>query len=150
MQSILFVCLGNICRSPLAEGIFRETVRNAGLDAQFHIDSAGTGSWHVGNPPDERSIEVAALNGVDISMQRSRQIRSDDFQKFDLILGMDRKNITTMRARAAQNLHPKIQLFLDTPPTDVPDPYYGGPDGFSLVYDMVHEGSLRLLEKLTR
>ncbi|NVK34692.1 MAG: low molecular weight phosphotyrosine protein phosphatase [Rhodobacteraceae bacterium] len=149
MQSILFVCLGNICRSPLAEGVFGHTAAEAGMRDLFHLDSAGTGAWHIGNAPDPRSIEVARRHSIDIATQRARQVQGSDFEAFDLILAMDESNLATLRGRAPASAHAKLRLFLDTPPTDVPDPYYGGPGGFDDVYEMLKKGSQTLLKELT-
>jgi protein-tyrosine phosphatase len=151
MQSILFVCLGNICRSPLAEGIFRHHVKLAGRESEFELDSAGTGAWHVGDPPDPRSIEIAALNNIDITGQRARKLAADDFARFDLILGMDRRNVETISARAPQNARSQIHLFTGfahDEADDVPDPYDGGPESFANVYHMLSAGSVSILEKL--
>ncbi|MHA7882983.1 low molecular weight protein-tyrosine-phosphatase [Nitratireductor rhodophyticola] len=149
--SILFVCLGNICRSPLAEGVFRRVVTERGRHADFMIDSAGTGAWHVGSAPDPRSIEIARRFGVDISMQRARQVNAGDFERFDLLLGMDRNNVRTLRERAPEVAAGKIHLFLnyaDGRTLDIPDPYYGGDDGFASVYQTIREASEALLSKL--
>ncbi|MFC5586780.1 low molecular weight protein-tyrosine-phosphatase [Nitratireductor kimnyeongensis] len=149
--SILFVCLGNICRSPLAEGVFRSVVAERGRLADFVIGSAGTGAWHVGNPPDPRSIEIAHRFGVDISHQRAQQVGSADFDRYDLLLGMDRNNVQTLRERAPRDMSGKIHLFLDYANgrmVDIPDPYYGGADGFASVYQTIREASEALLSKL--
>jgi protein-tyrosine phosphatase len=148
-RSILFVCLGNICRSPLAEGVFRHVAGQAG--ANLIIDSAGTGAWHAGNPPDPRSIAVAAAYGVDIAMQRARKVAPGDFQRFDLLLGLDRSNVETLVARAPAEARGKVHLFMDYAglgPRDVPDPYYGGDGGFEAVYRMIREASEALSAKL--
>lgn len=147
MTSVLFVCLGNICRSPLAEGVFRATVENAGLSDRFLIDSAGTGAWHAGDPPDPRSIEVAARHGIDLTAQHARQVTDRDFTQFDFILAMDSNNLSTLKSRTRKD-HPGLRLFLNSPPTDVPDPYYGGEDGFERVYQMIDGGSRSLLTAL--
>jgi len=142
-QAILFVCLGNICRSPLAEGIFRSMAQSTGLD-ELRIDSAGTGSWHEGNPPDPRSIAVAAENGVDIKGQRARTIRPADFERFDLIVAMDRSNVRNLLAAAPPSGHHRIHHFMTLAlnrPVDIPDPYTGGTDGFETVYRMLQEAS---------
>jgi Protein-tyrosine-phosphatase len=147
LASVLFVCLGNICRSPLAEGVFRATLADLPHDAAIDVDSAGTGGWHAGEAPDRRSIEVARRFGIDISMQRARQVTANDFERFDLILAMDRSNEATLKARAARNSHGRIHLFMEFAlgrRVDVPDPYYGGPDGFEAVYHMLREGSAAL------
>lgn len=146
MPALLFVCLGNICRSPLAEGIFRHTLEQAGLADRVTLDFAGTGAWHAGNPPDPRSIEVAARHGIDISGQRARQVTGGDFSRFDWILAMDRDNLSALRRKDPR--HPHLRLFLDNPDRDVPDPYYGGPEGFDRVFEMLEEGSRRFLEQL--
>ncbi|WP_048647303.1 low molecular weight protein-tyrosine-phosphatase [Nitratireductor soli] len=151
--AILFVCLGNICRSPLAEGVFRGVVAEHGREADFSIDSAGTGNWHAGDPPDPRSVAVARRFGVDISGQRARQVRDGDFQRFDLILGMDRDNVRALQTRAPDSAAGKIHLFLDYAGggmADVPDPYYGGDDGFTAIYHMIREASEALLARLDR
>ncbi|WP_295810799.1 low molecular weight protein-tyrosine-phosphatase [uncultured Nitratireductor sp.] len=149
--SILFVCLGNICRSPLAEGVFRSVVSERGREAEFLIDSAGTGAWHAGNTPDPRSMEIARRFGVDISAQRARQVAADDFARFDLLLGMDRNNVRTLRERAPAGNADNIHLFLDYAEgriIDIPDPYYGGDDGFASVYQTIREASETLLSRL--
>jgi protein-tyrosine phosphatase len=111
--SVLFVCLGNICRSPLTEGVFRAVVAERGEDARYVIDSAGTGGWHAGSAPDPRSIKVAAQHGVDISGQICRQVTDRDFSQFELILAMDKSNLDDLRARAAPESRSRIHLFLD-------------------------------------
>ena len=147
-HSVLFVCLGNICRSPLAEGIFRAHVLERGLAEHFRIDSAGTGSWHTGNPPDARSVEVAARHGIDISGQRARQVTAEDFGTYDTILAMDRSNLTTLEDRAGSRARNRLRLFLADPAMDVPDPYYGGQGGFDEVFRLIQDGSERLLDTL--
>ncbi|WP_289035145.1 low molecular weight protein-tyrosine-phosphatase [uncultured Roseibium sp.] len=148
MTSILFVCLGNICRSPLAEGIFRHTLKEAGQVEGVQIDSAGTGAWHEGNPPDPRSIEVAARYGIDISGQRARQVRQQDFSDFDLILAMDKSNMSKLRQIAPKDATAHLRLFLDAPEQEVPDPYYGGDKGFEAVFHMLRSASERLSQML--
>ncbi|WP_417671315.1 low molecular weight protein-tyrosine-phosphatase [Roseibium sp.] len=148
IRSILFVCLGNICRSPLAEGVFHHVLSEAGNDLQMHLDSAGTGAWHAGNPPDPRSIEVAAKYGIDISAQRARQVVTEDFDRFDLILAMDKSNLRNLRSLQPKTSRAMVRLFLASPATDVPDPYYGHDDGFETVYQMLHAGSRALLSEL--
>jgi protein-tyrosine phosphatase len=148
LHTVLFVCLGNICRSPLAEGVFRSIVIDAGLEDRFEIDSAGTGAWHVGNPPDPRSIEIAALHRIDISSQRARQVSARDFRRFETIVAMDRDNLAALKRLGGAG-STGLRLLLNTPPQDVPDPYYGGPDGFEQVYQLVRTGGERLLQDLT-
>lgn len=150
-RSVLFVCMGNICRSPLAEGIFRHQLQQSGLIDDFHLDSAGTGGWHVGDPPDPRSVAVARSHGVDISIQTARQIVTADFGRFDLILAMDRSNEATLRARAPATSRHRIHLFLDHTlgnRADIPDPYYDAQDGFETVYQMLEKGCAALLRNL--
>jgi protein-tyrosine phosphatase len=148
LHTVLFVCLGNICRSPLAEGVFRSIVIDAGLEDRFEIDSAGTGAWHVGNPPDPRSIEIAAQHNIDISPQRARQVSAGDFRRFETIVAMDRDNLAALKRLGGAG-STGLRLLLNTPPQDVPDPYYGGPDGFEQVYQLVRTGGERLLQDLT-
>jgi protein-tyrosine phosphatase len=149
--SILFVCMGNICRSPLAEGIFTHITETAQQQERFHVDSAGTGGWHAGNPPDPRSVAIAAQHGIDISSQRARQIKGDDFEHFDLILCMDDDNLSRVLQSCPQSLRHRVHLFSQyVVGTDdnVPDPYYGGEDGFLSVYNMLFAGCRSLLEKI--
>lgn len=149
--SILFVCLGNICRSPLAEGVFRDVVAVKGLTDRFAIDSAGTGAWHEGDLPDPRSIEVAAKNGVDLTVQRARKIRPEDFSRFTHILGMDMSNVDSLKRAAPSQTAASIHLFLEFATgnaIEIPDPYYGGPDGFDRAYRTIREASASLVEKL--
>jgi len=147
--SILFVCMGNICRSPLAEGILSHLVDEAGFTNRFQIDSAGTGGWHVGGHPDRRSIAIARDHGIDISRQRARQIRTTDFSDFNLILAMDSANIAELHRIRPQAAN--IRLFGDfalASGEDIPDPYYGGSDEFELVYARLFTGCRKLLETL--
>ncbi|WP_290890845.1 low molecular weight protein-tyrosine-phosphatase [Hoeflea sp.] len=149
--SVLFVCMGNICRSPLAEGILREALVDAGLGAHVSIDSAGTGNWHQGDAPDPRSVETASGHGIDISAQRARQVAPEDFDRFDLIFAMDRSNAATLKARSPSARHGRIFLFLDYTlgkTADVPDPYYGGADGFENVFQLLREGCKALVSRL--
>ncbi len=137
---ILMVCLGNICRSPLAEGILKHKVRQHGLD--WFVDSAGTGYWHVGELPDPRSIEVARRFGVDITDQRARQFKPTDFEHFERIFVMDNQNLRDVLRLAQKEEHrQKTQLLLDLlypgQGREVPDPYYGGPEGFEKVFRLI-------------
>lgn len=149
---VLFVCLGNICRSPLAEGIFRAAATRRGLCDRFEIDSCGTGSWHAGESPDPRSVEVAQRHGVDISGQRARQLARDDFQRFAWLIPMDRANEGEVRRRCPGGAAPQIRRILDFEPDppgpDVPDPYYGGRDGFEEVYELLESAADRLLDAI--
>ncbi|MBL8769019.1 MAG: low molecular weight phosphotyrosine protein phosphatase [Planctomycetes bacterium] len=147
---VLFVCLGNICRSPLGEGIFRAAVLRRGVADHFEIDSAGTGDWHVGEPPDPRSIAIASRHGIDIKAQRARQVRRDDFERFDLILAMDRANERDLRALCPPEHQPRIRRLREYDPVaghDVPDPWFGT-HGFDLVFAMIERCCSRLLAEL--
>ena len=149
---VLFVCLGNICRSPLAEGVFRSLARARGLESRYLVDSAGTGAWHASESPDQRSVEVARCNGVDLA-GRARQIETTDFEDFDYVIAMDRQNLLELRtlARSQQGeAHLHLLRAFDPEPGDgqVPDPYYGGPDGFERMYVMVNRACEALLDHL--
>jgi protein-tyrosine phosphatase len=152
VHRILFVCLGNICRSPMAEGVFRRVIEEAGVSHLFDIDSAGLGDWHVGQGPDERAQVAALSRGIDISDQCARQVERSDFQRFDLLLVMDRSNLAELRRRAPAEAHGKIRLFLDFAPNagtkDVPDPFFGGAEGFEEVLDLIEEAAHGLLASL--
>lgn len=146
---ILMVCLGNICRSPLAEGILASKLPKD----KFRVDSAGTGSWHIGHTPDERSIATAKKNGLDISNQRGRQFSSSDFDAFDYIFVMDSSNYETVISLAKSQEHKdKVRMILDelfpNENVDVPDPYFGLPNGFNMVYQMLDEVCDVISEKL--
>lgn len=145
---VLMVCLGNICRSPLAEGILKHKVYQRGL--QWQVDSAGTGAWHVGEQPDPRSIDVAQRFGIDITDQRARQFDPQDFERFDLILAMDRQILRQLQQMATHPEHRrKIRLLLDVvhpgQGQEVPDPYYGGSEGFEKVFRLIDTACDRLL-----
>ena len=149
---VLFVCLGNICRSPLAEGVFRSLVDEAGLGSQFEIDSAGTGSWHVGERPDARAAMVARDHGVELD-SRARQVTEDDLGAFDYVVAMDRDNLRTLeRMAASSGADAQIQLLRvydpDPDGDEVPDPYYGGVSGFENVYQIVRRSCEGLLAHL--
>jgi len=149
--NVLFVCLGNICRSPLAEGAFRHLVEEKGMDHLFMIDSAATSTWHEGSPPDERGQKAAQLAGFDISAQRARKIETDDFETFHYILGMDQTNIRNLRGQVPDQHENKIDYLLNHSSsgiTEVPDPYYGGVEGFQECLSLVQEGAEGLLETL--
>jgi protein-tyrosine phosphatase len=143
-RSILFVCTGNICRSPTAEGVLRDLSEKAGLE--LHIASAGLGDWHIGQPPDERAQRHARTRGYDLSTQRARQVTARDFEEFDMILAMDRGHLRALQKMAPHRHHAKIRLFVAD--SDVPDPYYGGAEGFEAVLDLVEAQCRRLLQEL--
>lgn len=152
-KSVLFVCLGNICRSPIAEGVFRHVAsKNASL-AGLTIDSAGLGSWHVGQPPDRRAQEALAGHGIDISGLRARQVTHQDFESFDLILAMDKANRQGLLKLAPKQHHDKIKLFMDCAPHfgvhEIPDPFFGTRDGFDYVVQLVDAASRGLIRCLT-
>ncbi len=148
--SILFVCTGNICRSPTAEGVFRAVARTRGVLDRVRIDSAGTHDYHVGEPPDPRSVAHAARRGYDLRSLRARQVSGRDFLEFDWILAMDRGHLRLLNAVTPPGAEARVQLFLEHsarwPGLDVPDPYYGGEKGFETVLDMAEEASGRLLD----
>jgi protein-tyrosine phosphatase len=152
--SVLFVCLGNICRSPTAEGVFRKLVAEAGLDGHVRVDSAGTAGYHEGAPPDARAMAAASARGIDLAGIRARRVMADDFEEFDLILAMDEDNLVDLREVAPQGARARILLLLDYAPGNkgraVPDPYYGGRNGFERVLDLVTEACNGLLEELRR
>ncbi len=147
--NVLFVCMGNICRSPLAHGLFEDRVSKDGLSDRIMVDSAGTHAYHVGEPPDPRSQQTALRHGIDLSRQRARRVGLPDFETFDYILAMDRDNYRILMDSAPAEQQHKIRLFLEFAPQrseeEVPDPYYGGPDGFDRVYEMVEAASNGLM-----
>ena len=148
---MLFVCLGNICRSPLAEGIFIHLARKRGVLDRFRIDSAGTGGWHVGNPPDPRSVAVARKHGVELpSRARIFENGIREGEHFDWLIAMDRENEAVMLARGAppERVHLMMSFHPNPPSDDVPDPYYGGPDGFDKVYELLTDACEGLLGRL--
>lgn len=149
---ILFVCTGNICRSPMAEGIFRRDVDESGQGAFFTIDSAGTHGYHVGEAPDRRAIAAARNRRADIAGQRARRLKDADFEDFDLILAMDEGHESILRRQIPASSAARIRLFLDFAPetgrTDVPDPYYGGQKDFEYALDLIEMASKALINHL--
>ena len=148
-RRLLFVCMGNICRSPAAEGVFLHLARERGVEDQFHIDSAGTGGWHAGNPPDHRSVFEGRRRGIHLP-STARQVVDSDWEDFDLIICMDTENhVNLIRAGAPEE---KVRKLLEWHPEehheDVPDPYYGGDDGFVHMYDLIEAACERLLDDL--
>lgn len=149
MKRILFVCLGNICRSPAAEGVLLAKARNRGV--KVYIESAGTGAWHVGDPPDSRMIKAAATRGYDLAYQRARKVDPADFYEFDYLLAMDLANHTDLMELAPPNRSADIRLFLDfadCETRETPDPYYGGEGGFERVLDLIELGAAGFLDHL--
>jgi len=151
-QAILFVCLGNICRSPTAEGVFRHLLKKEAPGLKVEVDSAGTADYHVGAPPDLRSQRAAMRRGIDIANLSARQVGPDDFTRFDLILAMDRNNLRDLKAMQPKNSPARLQLFLEYAPQparlDVPDPYYGNAAGFEEVLDLCTAASRGLIAAL--
>jgi protein-tyrosine phosphatase len=147
--SVLFVCMGNICRSPTAETVFRDHAQRAGILDDLRIESAGIGSWHVGEPPDKRAILHGRRRGYDLESLRARQVTREDFAHFDYILGMDVRNLRDLTALRPDDYGGYLGLFLDFAPhlglREVPDPYYGGPEGFETVLELVERASEGLL-----
>ncbi len=147
---ILFVCLGNICRSPMAEGLFRRELERRAIDHLVEVDSAGTGDWHVGEPPDPRARRAISKRGVDISHLRGRQVSVQDLEAFDLILAMDAENLSDLLALADERQMQRIRLFLDFAPEagvrEVPDPYFGEEDGFETVLDLLEAAAKGLAD----
>lgn len=150
-MSVLFVCMGNICRSPTAEGVFRKLVADAELTDRILTDSAGTHAYHRGEPPDRRAIAAALRRGIDMSDIRARRVQDADFERFDLILAMDKLNLVTLQDRAGDSVD-RIQLLMEfselSPGGEVPDPYYGGAAGFERVLDLVETAASGLLNHL--
>ncbi len=146
---ILFVCMGNICRSPTAETVFRVRVEEAGLAQHILIDSAGTHDYHIGGPPDARTQRAAIKRGYDMSMLRGRQVEAADFSRFDYVLAMDHANLSILQRLCPQDSHGRLGLFLEYATQhnerEVPDPYYGGADGFERVLDMIEDAAEGLL-----
>lgn len=152
MVKILFVCMGNICRSPTAEGVFRQKVIEAGIEDRVEIDSAGTLAYHVGHPPDQRAQKAALRRGIDLSSQRARKVTSQDFEAFDFVIAMDSDNHYELEAICPSGHEDRLHMFLkfaeNSAETDVPDPYYGGGNGFEVVLDLIEDASEGLLKHL--
>lgn len=152
MVKVLMVCMGNICRSPMAHGYFEHLVRQAGLEQQIQVDSAGTHAYHVGNPPDTRALQTAQRRGIDLSAQRARKALREDFHTFDYVLAMDRDNHALLAELCPEGQEHKLRLFLEFAPQlgerEVPDPYYGGAEGFERVFDMVEAAAQGLLAEI--
>lgn len=151
---VLFCCMGNICRSPTAQGVFTKLVIEEGLSHLIEIDSAGTHAYHVGEPPDPRARETAQRRGIDLSRQRARRALAEDFEQFDYVLAMDEDNHRALSALCPPGLEERLKLFMNYAPhleiLEVPDPYYGGTNGFEAVFDMVDEAARGLLEAIRR
>ena len=151
-MKILFVCLGNICRSPTAEAVFRAVAQREAPELMIEVDSAGTAGYHVGEPPDLRTRQAASRRGYDMSPLRARIVEPQDFEVFDLILAMDRENLKVLHHRAPAHARERVRLFLEFVPdaatNEVPDPYYGGPNGFEEVLDLVEAATQGLLQHL--
>jgi protein-tyrosine phosphatase len=152
--NILFICMGNICRSPTAEAVFRHYVESAGLSDHIRIDSAGTHDYHVGDPPDARAQRAAKQRGYDMSDLRGRQVDEDDFRSFDYVLAMDRANLAILERITPRDSDTQARLFLEYSrhhaEREVPDPYYGGTEGFERVLDMIEDASQGLLQEIRR
>lgn len=150
--SVLFVCMGNICRSPTAHGVFRSLVDREGLGHLIRIDSAGTHAYHVGNPPDRRARETASGRGIDLSDLVARRVEVEDFEQFDYLLAMDQENFLALSEICPRPHLDKVQMFMDFAPhmrtREVPDPYYGGPAGFERVFDLVEAAAEGLLHDI--
>jgi protein-tyrosine phosphatase len=151
-MKILFVCMGNICRSPTAEGVFRHRLAAGGLEHAFESDSAGTHSYHLGAPPDRRAQAAAARRGIDLSSLRARRVAEQDFEQFGLVVAMDRDNLADLEALCPPEYRDRLVLMMDfardRPESEVPDPYYGGANGFEHVLDLLEEAVGGLLEDL--
>jgi len=151
---VLFVCMGNICRSPTALGVFRKLLRAEGLEEVIEVDSAGTHGYHVGEPPDRRAQETAIRRGIDLSDLRARHVQPEDFFNFDYVLAMDQDNYLSLSSICPPGTERKLMLYLDFAPhlrtREVPDPYYGGPTGFEQVFDMVEAAAQGLLADIRR
>jgi len=151
--SVLFVCMGNICRSPTAEGVFRYHAEQAGAIERLDIDSAGTHAYHAGEPPDRRARKAAERRGMNLDGIYARRVSGEDFERFDYIIAMDEDNLSRLRDESPEEHRGKLRLFLEFASSDereVPDPYYGGAAGFERVLDLVEEASRGLLETLSK
>jgi len=147
---VLFVCMGNVCRSPVAQGVFENVVRREGLGDEVWVDSAGTGDWHAGHPPDERAQESARSRGLDISHLRARRVTPEDCRTFDYVLTMDEDNYRAVSVLCGGDavVRPFLDFADSSPEREVPDPYYGGPGGFERVIDLVEEASEGLIRDI--
>ena len=154
MVKVLFVCMGNICRSPVAHGLFQHLLDEEGLAEQVYVDSAGTHAYHIGEKPDPRSQETARRRGIDISTQRARKVCAEDFEEFDYVLAMDGDNYRILADLCPAGSEEKLSMFLefgrDLGETEVPDPYYGGPNGFEKVFDLVEAAAQGLLADIQK
>jgi len=152
MTSVLFVCLGNICRSPTAEGVLRAIAARESSALKLQVDSAGTADYHVGEPPDRRTVAAARRRGYDLAGLRARQVRREDFARFDYVLAMDRANLAELESLRPEGATAKLGLFLEfapeAPVLDVPDPYYGGIEDFEIVLDLCETAARGLLARL--
>ena len=145
-MKVLFVCTGNICRSPTAAGVFAHFVREAGLEGRIQVESAGTHDYHAGEPPDHRAQDHARRRGYDLSALRARQVRKRDFAECDLVIAMDRGHLEILKSNCPQEHRHKLRMLVKY--RDVPDPYYGGPEGFDRVLDLVEGACLALLDEV--
>jgi len=152
MINILFVCMGNICRSPSAEGFFIRTLESSSLKSQVSTDSAGTHGYHVGHPPDSRAVETALKFGVDISQLRARKVSAADFEAFDLIIAMDQSNFEDLQRLRPGNSKADLKMMMDyhpeARPNEVPDPYYGGMDGFNTMCELLESATRGLMKEV--
>ena len=152
MTKVLFVCMGNICRSPTAEGVFRHKVKNAALENEIEIDSAGTHAYHIGNPPDPRAQSAALKRGIDLSPLRARRVKPEDFMHYDYVIAMDESNRKDLQTVCPAGYEDRIHMFLDFGGSDnneVPDPYYGSGNGFEIVLNLIEDASEGLLKHLS-
>jgi len=151
---VLFVCMGNICRSPTVEAVFRAALEQQRLDKRIHVDSAGTGNWHVGSPPDPRAIQAARRRGYDLTALRARQVERADFARYGWILAMDEANLLVLQSMRPPDFGGHLGLLLDFAPElgvrEVPDPYYGGREGFDRVLDLAEAAAAALIQRLNR